>query len=78
MALKSLFSKEGRHERALQKAIAKATNTKIKPDDRRPALHLLAQESSPRAITGLLGRLNFNYDINMVSDEEEKQYVFEV
>jgi hypothetical protein len=78
MGLKSLFSKEGRHGRALQKAIAKAQNPKIKPDDRRPSLHLLAQEQSAESTLGLLARLNFNYDINMVSDEEEKQYVFEV
>lgn len=78
MGLKSLFSKQGRHERAIQKAIAKAQNPKIKPDDRRPSLHLLAQADSDGTTAGLLSRFNFNYDTNMVSDEEEKQYVFEV
>ena len=53
MGLKSLFSKEGRKERALTKAIAKATNKKVKPDDRRPALHLLVQDGSADAIAGI-------------------------
>lgn len=78
MSLKGLFSKEGRKERSLQKAVSKATNPKIKPDDRRPALHLLAEDGSDLAVNALLGRLMFNYDTNIVSDEEEKQYVFDV
>lgn len=78
MGLRSLFSKEGRHERALTKAIAKAADNKIKPDDRRPALHLLAKDDSDASAAGLLARLNFNYDTNMVSDEEEKEYVYQV
>jgi hypothetical protein len=43
VTLKDLFSKEGRHERSLQKACAKAVNKKIKPEDRRPALWSLLE-----------------------------------
>lgn len=43
MSLKDLFSKEGRKERALQKACTKAANQKIKPDERRPALYDLLE-----------------------------------
>ncbi|MBW2733348.1 MAG: HEAT repeat domain-containing protein [Deltaproteobacteria bacterium] len=78
MSLKGLFSKDGRRERSLQKAVEKATNRKIKTDDRRPALHMLAEDGSDLAVTALLNRLVFNYDMNIVTDEEEKRYVFDV
>ncbi len=45
MNLKDLFSREGRKERSLQKSCAKATNNKIKPEDRRPALYALLEEA---------------------------------
>ena len=60
-----------------KKPARRRVNTKIKPDDRRPALDLLAESGSDEAITALLGRLTFNYDNNMVSDEEEKTFVYE-
>ena len=77
MGLSSFFTKEGRKERALQKNCAKAANKKIKPDDRRPALHDLLVDGSDTAIEGLLRRFTFNYDTNIVMDEEEKKYVYE-
>ncbi|MCA9666104.1 MAG: HEAT repeat domain-containing protein [Myxococcales bacterium] len=76
MGLKSLFSKEGRKERSVAKACAKAINPKLKPDDRRPALQLLIDTGSDEAVTALLGRFEYNYDTNMVSDEEEKNFVY--
>jgi hypothetical protein len=75
--LKAIFTKDGRRERALQKACSKAVNKKLKPEDRRPALEQLASLTSEEAHTALLGRLTFNYDTNMVSDEEEKDFVYE-
>ena len=77
MVLKSLFNKDARRERALQKARAKATNKKLKPDDRRPALELLVSDGGDEAVAALLGRLSFNYDTNMVADEDEKNYVYQ-
>jgi hypothetical protein len=77
MGLKDLFSKEGRKERALSKACAKATDKKIKPDDRRPALYTLLEAETSEAITALLKRFTFIYDNNIVSDEEEKNLVYE-
>ena len=44
MGLKALFSKDGRKERALAKACAKAVNKKVKPDDRQPALAMLIND----------------------------------
>jgi hypothetical protein len=75
--LKSLFTKEGRRERSLQKSCAKAANKKLKPDDRRPALYDLIQEGSDQAVEALLRRFTFNYDTNIVLDEEEKNMVYE-
>ena len=77
MGLKGLFSKEGRKERSLQKACSKATNKKIKPDDRRPALYTLLEAGTDEAITALLRRFTFIYDSNIVTDEEEKNMVYE-
>ena len=77
MGLKDFFTKDGRAARALAKNCAKAANKKIKPDDRRPALYELLQEGSDQAVEGLLRRFTFNYDTNMVMDEEEKSYVYE-
>lgn len=77
VGFKTLLSKEGRRERALAKAIAKAGNTKIKSDDRRPALYQLMDDGCPEAIGGLLRRFTFNYDTNMVADEEEKNAVYQ-
>ncbi len=77
MGFSSFFTKEGRKERALKKACAKAANKKIKPDDRRPALHDLLVDGSDEAVLGLLRRFTFNYDTNIVMDEEEKNYVYE-
>ncbi|MCC6750831.1 MAG: HEAT repeat domain-containing protein [Deltaproteobacteria bacterium] len=77
MSLKALFSKDGRKERALQKASAKAANKKIKPDDRGPALHTLLEDGSDEAIAALFKRFTFIYDANMVSDEEEKNLVYQ-
>lgn len=76
MDIKALFSKELRKERSIQKACQKAGNSKIKPDDRRPALYLLRDDGSDAAIAGLLHRFTFNYDTNIVSDEEEKNFVY--
>lgn len=75
--LKGILSKEGRRERALLKAVERAGNAKIKPDDRRPALFTLLEDGSSQAVAGLLRRLTFNYDTNIVADEEEKNYVYE-
>ena len=55
MALKDLFSREGRRERTLQKACAKAVNKKVKPEDRRPALYTLLEEA--RAVDALRRQL---------------------
>jgi len=71
------LSKDGRRARSLNKAVAKAANGKIKPDDRRPALYALMEDASQPAILGLLKRFTFNYDTNIVADEEEKNYVYE-
>jgi hypothetical protein len=75
--LKSLFNRDERRARAVQKASAKAGDGRIKPDDRQPALQLLFDDGGDRAIEGLLRRFTFNYANNLVSDEEEKDYVFE-
>lgn len=75
MGLKDLFSKEGRKERSLAKACAKAVNKKIKPDDRRPALYTLLEDGSDQAVAALLRRFTFIYDTNIVMDEEEKKEV---
>ncbi|MBK8480001.1 MAG: HEAT repeat domain-containing protein [Proteobacteria bacterium] len=75
--LKSLFNRDERRARSLQRAIAKAGNPRIKPDDRQPALQRLFDDGSDQAIEGLLRRFSFNYDTNLVSDEDEKDYVFE-
>ena len=77
MSLRQFITKEGRQERALERACAKASNHLIKPDDRKPALFFLAEQGSERAIEGLLGRFSFNYITNTVSDEEEKNFVFD-
>lgn len=77
MDLKSLLSKGGRRERAVQRAARKAGNAKIKPDDRRPALYVLVDDGGALAIEGLLSRLTFNYDTNIIADEEEKTFVYE-
>lgn len=77
VGLSSFFTKEGRKDRALKKACAKAANKKIKPDDRRPALHDLLVDGGDEAVLGLLRRFTFNYDTNIVMDEEEKNYVYE-
>jgi HEAT repeat protein len=77
LSLKELFSKEGRKERALQKACAKAANKKIKPDDRRPALYHLLEDGSEEAVNGLLKRFTYIYDTNLVMDEEEKGMVYD-
>lgn len=61
----------------MQKAAVKAGDARIKPDDRQPALQLLLDDGSDPAIEGLLRRFTFNYANNMVTDEEEKEYVFE-
>lgn len=76
MGLKTLFSKEGRRERSVAKACARAVNPKLKPDDRRPSLQLLLDTASDESIGALLGRFEFNYDTNMVNDEEEKNFVY--
>lgn len=76
MGFKDLFTKDGRKERALHKACAKAADKKIKPDDRRPALYTLLEDGSPEAIAGLLKRFTFIYDTNIVMDEEEKNTVY--
>jgi HEAT repeat protein len=78
VGLKSLFSKEGRKQRSVERAIEKAKNSKIKPDDRRPALQTLAEDGSKESIKALMTRLTFTYATNVVADEEEKQYVFSV
>lgn len=77
MSLLDLLSKEGRQERALKKNCERAANKKIKPDDRRPALYALLEDGSDTAVKGLLRRFTFNYDNNIVMDEEEKNYVYE-
>jgi hypothetical protein len=77
VSLKSLFTKEGRQKRALEKSCAKAANKKLKPDDRRPALYDLLQDGSDQAVEALLRRFTFNYDTNIVMDEEEKNMVYE-
>jgi hypothetical protein len=77
VSFKDLFSKQGRKDRGLQKACAKAVNNKIKPDDRRPALYTLLENGGEEALTALLRRFTFIYDTNIVVDEEEKIYVYE-
>jgi hypothetical protein len=110
LSLKDLLTKEGRKERSMQKLCAKAVNSKIKPDDRRPALYALIDEAqhlirddgevgkeeapgsggeaapqidpaqlrySEDAVKALLLRFGFNYDTNIVVDEEEKNTVYE-
>ncbi len=76
MDLKSLFTKEGRQERALQKNCAKAADKKIKPDDRRPALWTLIEDGGDAAVEALLRRFTFIYDTNIVMDEDEKDMVY--
>lgn len=45
MNLKDFLTKQGRKERSVEKACARALNKKIKPDDRRPALYVLLEET---------------------------------
>ena len=76
---KSLFSKEKRDSkqaRGLEKLATKASNSKIKPEDRQPALYALMEMDSDASVVALLSRFNFNYTNNMISDEEEKKFVF--
>jgi len=76
---KSLFSKEkkdAKQARGLEKLAAKASNSKIKPEDRQPALYALNEMDSDASVVALLSRFNFNYTNNMISDEEEKKFVF--
>jgi len=77
VGFKDLFTAEGRKARALERNIAKAANKKIKPDERQPALYELITDGSDAAVLGLLKRFTFIYDINMVRDEEEKNYAYE-
>lgn len=76
-SLKSLFSKDGRKARQLEKNCARASDYKIKPADRRPSLELLFDDGSEQALGGLMKRFTFNYTLNQVADEEEKDYIYQ-
>lgn len=80
---KSLFGKKdgdskqkSKQLRGFEKLAAKASNSKIKPEDRQPALYALNEMDSDASVVAMLSRFNFNYTNNMISDEEEKKFVF--
>lgn len=76
-SLKSLFSKDGRKARQIEKNCARAADYKIKPSDRRPALEVLFDDGSAEALGGLMKRFTFNYTLNQVADEDEKDYIYQ-
>lgn len=67
-----LFSKE----KALERAIKKATNKHAQSADRFAALEKLGNDGSDEALLGLCRRFSFNYD-KTIDDEQEKQWVYE-
>lgn len=77
MSLRELLSREGRAGRALRNHIKAATNKDAQHEDRFRALEKLHEDGSEAAIYALLSRFGFVYD-KTISDEAEKEYVFEV
>ncbi len=76
MSLRELLSREGRAERALRNHIKVATNKDAQHEDRFRALEKLREDGSEEAIYALFSRFGFVYD-KTISDEAEKEYVFE-
>ena len=68
-----LFSKD----RALKKAIAKATNKQAQSADRWAAMEKLQQIGTQEALVALCRRFSFNYD-KMIEDQQEKQWAVDV
>jgi len=68
-----LFSKD----RALKKAIDKATNVLAQSVDRWAAMERLRDNGTDEALYTLCKRFSFNYD-KMIEDQQEKQWVVEV
>ncbi len=77
MSLRELLSREGRAERALRNHIKAATNKDAQHEDRFRALEKLHEDGSEDAIYALFSRFGFVYD-KTISDEAEKEYVFDV
>ncbi len=75
----SLFDKEARARRSLEKNLRVALNKRVQPEERWAALYALRDNGSPEAIYGLLKRFTFIAEGKggLVTDEEEKNWVFQ-
>lgn len=65
-----LFSKD----RALKRAIAKATHKRARSEDRWAAMERLREIGTEEALLGLCRRFSFNYD-KTIEDQQEKDWV---
>ncbi len=74
----SLFSKEERKKKALQRNLKKAIHKNIQTEDRYAAMQALLDDGSDEAIYGLLKRFTIKADSKggLVVDEEEKAWVY--
>jgi hypothetical protein len=77
MGMFTLFSKDGREQRAREKNIAAAVNKYKQSPDRMKALQALRDDGSPEALFGLIRRFGMMYD-KTIEDEQEKEWVFEM
>jgi HEAT repeat protein len=68
-----LFSKD----RALKRAIDKATNQRAQSADRFAAMEKLREEGSEEALYALCRRFSFKYD-KLIEDQQEKDWVVQV
>jgi hypothetical protein len=76
MGVLDLFSKDGREQRAREKAIKAAINKFSQSPDRMKALQTLRDDGSPEALYGMLRRFGVMYD-KSIEDEQEKDWVFD-
>ncbi|MBN2723083.1 MAG: hypothetical protein JXR95_03320 [Deltaproteobacteria bacterium] len=76
--ISSLFNKEERAARSLEKNLKVSVNKRLQPEERFNALIALRNNGSPEAIYGLLRRFTIIAEGKggIVVDEEEKEYVF--
>jgi hypothetical protein len=77
MGMFTLFSKDGREQRAREKNVAAAVNKYKQSPDRMKALQALRDDGSPEALFGLIRRFGMMYD-KTIEDEQEKEWVFEM
>jgi hypothetical protein len=75
----SLFDKNERARRSLEKNLRTALNKRVQPEERWAALYALRDNGSPEAVYGLLKRFTFIAEGKggLVTDEEEKNWVFQ-